>query len=35
VTYHNDASGHQLIIGVSDVALSQGDAHAAYAIRYH
>jgi hypothetical protein len=35
VTYHNDASGHQLIIGVSDVALSQGDAHAAYTIRYH
>jgi hypothetical protein len=35
VTYHNDASGHQLRIGVSNVALSQGDAHAAYTDRYH
>jgi len=34
VTYHNDVSGHQLIIGVSNVALSQGDAHAAYTIRF-
>jgi hypothetical protein len=35
VTYHNDADGHQLVIGVSNVALSQGDAHAAYTTRYH
>jgi hypothetical protein len=34
-TYHNDASGHELTVGVSNVALSQGDAHAAYTIRYH
>jgi hypothetical protein len=35
VTYHNDANGHQLVVGVSNVALSQGDAHAAYIVRYH
>jgi hypothetical protein len=34
VTYHNDANGHQLVIGVSNIGLSQGDAHAAYRIQY-
>ncbi|WP_158290864.1 hypothetical protein [Kribbella antiqua] len=34
VTYHNDANGHQLVLGISNVGLSQGDAHAAYRIQY-
>jgi hypothetical protein len=34
VTYRNGISGHRLTIGVSNVGLSQGDAHAAYTIRF-
>lgn len=34
VTYRNDVSGHRLTIGVSNVGLSRGDAHAAYTVRY-
>jgi hypothetical protein len=34
VTYRNDVSGHTLVIGVSNVGLSQGDAHAAYTVQY-
>lgn len=35
VTYRNDVTRHTLVIGVSNVGLSQGDAHAAYTVRYH
>ncbi|MFF0345111.1 hypothetical protein [Kribbella sp. NPDC004875] len=35
VTYRNDITRHTLVIGVSNVGLSQGDAHAAYTVRYH
>jgi len=34
VTYLNDATGHHLTVGISNVGLSQGDAHAAYRIQY-
>ena len=34
VAYRNDANGHQLVVGVSNVGLTQGDAHAAYRIQY-
>jgi hypothetical protein len=34
VTYRNAANGHHLTIGISNVGLSQGDAHAAYRIQY-
>ncbi|MFI5733142.1 hypothetical protein ACIA49_23720 [Kribbella sp. NPDC051587] len=34
VTYRNDATGHQLVIGVSNVGLAQGDAHAADRVQY-
>ncbi|TCC27781.1 hypothetical protein [Kribbella speibonae] len=33
-TYKNDATGHMLRIGISHVALSDGDAHAAYTVQY-
>ena len=35
VTYRNDVTRHTLVIGVSNVGLSQGDAHTAYAVQYH
>ncbi|MFI5696325.1 hypothetical protein ACIA58_31000 [Kribbella sp. NPDC051586] len=35
VTYRNDVTRHTLAIGVSNVGLSQGDAHAAYTVQYH
>ncbi|NUR95939.1 MAG: hypothetical protein HOV67_11865 [Kribbellaceae bacterium] len=35
VTYRNDVTRHTLVIGVSNVGLSQGDAHAAYTVQYH
>lgn len=35
VTYRNDVTRHTLVIGVSNVGLSQGDAHAVYTVRYH
>lgn len=34
VTYRNDVTRHTLAIGVSNVGLSQGDAHAAYTVQY-
>ena len=34
VTYHNDANGRQVVIGVSDIALEQGNAHAAYTVKF-
>jgi len=34
VTYRNGANGHHLTIGVSNIAISQGDAHAAYRAQY-
>ena len=34
VTYRNDVTRHTLVIGVSNVGLSQGDAHAAYTVQY-
>ncbi|WP_238350597.1 hypothetical protein [Kribbella shirazensis] len=34
VTYRNTVTGHTLGIGVSNAGLSQGDAHAAYMVRY-
>lgn len=34
VRYHNDVSGHRLTIGVSNIGLSRGDAHAAYTVRF-
>ena len=33
VTYRNTVSGHRVVIGVSNVELGQGDAHAAYTVR--
>jgi hypothetical protein len=33
-TYQNDATGRMLRIGISHVALSDGDAHAAYTVTY-
>ncbi|MGZ0148622.1 hypothetical protein ACXJJ3_16235 [Kribbella sp. WER1] len=35
VTYRNDVTRHTLVIGVSNVGLSQGDAHAVYTVQYH
>jgi hypothetical protein len=35
VTYRNTVTRHTLVIGVSNVGLSQGDAHAVYTVRYH
>ncbi|MET9314668.1 hypothetical protein ABZX12_22885 [Kribbella sp. NPDC003505] len=35
VTYRNNVTRHTLAIGVSNVGLSQGDAHAAYTVQYH
>ena len=35
VTYRNDVTRHTLTIGVSNIGLSQGDAHAAYTVQYH
>ena len=35
VTYRNTVTRHTLVIGVSNVGLSQGDAHAAYTVQYH
>jgi hypothetical protein len=35
VTYRNDVTKHTLVIGVSNMGLSQGDAHAAYTVQYH
>ncbi|MFG1623701.1 hypothetical protein [Kribbella sp. NPDC049227] len=34
LTYRNDANGHQLVVGISNIGLSQGDAHVAYRIQY-
>ena len=34
VTYKNRATGHSLVVGISNVGLSQGDAHVAYRIQY-
>jgi hypothetical protein len=34
VTYRNDFNGRQLVVGVSNVGLSQGDAHAADWVQY-
>ncbi len=34
VTYHDDARGGTVTIGVSDVLLSEGRAHAAYEVRF-
>ncbi|MEV5967484.1 hypothetical protein AB0L70_37290 [Kribbella sp. NPDC051952] len=34
VTYKNLSTGHQLVVGISNVGLSQGDAHVAYRIQY-
>jgi len=34
VTYKNARTGHRLVVGISNVGLSQGDAHAAYRIQY-
>ncbi|MGW6276072.1 hypothetical protein [Kribbella sp. NPDC055071] len=34
VTYKNLKTGHRLVVGVSNLGLSQGDAHAAYRIQY-
>jgi len=34
VTYRNDVTGHQLVVGVSNIGLSQGDAHAADRVQY-
>lgn len=35
VTYRNDVTRHTLVIGVSNMGLSQGDAHVAYTVQYH
>jgi hypothetical protein len=35
MTYRNSVTGHMVSIGVSNVRLSQGDAHAAYLVQYH
>jgi len=34
VTYRNTLSKHTLVLGISNVALSQGDAQVAYTLRY-
>jgi hypothetical protein len=34
VTYRNDVTGHQVVVGVSNIGLSQGDAHAADRVQY-
>ena len=34
VTYRNSKTGHRLTIGISNVRLSQGDAHVAYLLSY-
>jgi hypothetical protein len=34
VTYRNTRTGHRLVVGISNVRLSQGDAHVAYRIQY-
>jgi hypothetical protein len=34
VTYRNTKTGHRLVVGISNVRLSQGDAHVAYRIQY-
>lgn len=34
VTYRNASTGHRLVVGISNVGLSRGDAHVAYRIQY-
>jgi hypothetical protein len=34
VTYRNSATGHRLVVGISNIGIAQGDAHVAYRIQY-